>query len=296
MPLDGSMGVPRPNGWIIKIGPAPALLADSRHWSPRKRHAFRELSAEAAFRTIDAIQADRLFKQRGEIKLGGNWIIYFLRRDRRDPRTILVTISHFHFRGPDGPVPPDGGHRMSIPLDLVLEVSGSGKRYTIALIRGVLPKRPNEEQILSSLDKINSKLGRLRLRVLFPWSESEHILPNIDRRGGSICYSPQCWVPKYPDYAGRGIPPLDLVVPEHVVQDTHWSSRFFGMLSGLVKTRRSDPLSWESPDIAKTGDFVSYAENGKLFIIAKRNAYASRMTNSAHLHIRNNPIRPNGFE
>ncbi len=293
MPLDGSTPW-QPNGWTIKVEPDGRLLTESRHWSPEKRQVFQQLAAAAAYRAIDAIQLKRLFKQRDDIWSDGSWIIYFLRRDLRDRRTILITISHFYFHGPDAPPPPKGGSRAS--LELELKVYGSGKRYKIELVRGVLPKRPDEAQILSSIDKSKPGLGRLRFLGLSYWGKGEHVLPNIRMPNVSIYYSPRSQSPKGPYRFGRDIPLLNLPTDQGVAEELHWTSRFLSIFRPLGKVRNGDPATSDSAISRKTTASIYIPSDGQHSIAESFNTRISKTTAKTRLHIQNNPVRPNGFE
>ena len=291
MPLDGSTSW-QPNGWIVKVGLDARLLTESRHWSPQKLQVFQELAATAAYRAIDAIQLKRLFKQRDDIWSEGSWIIYFLRRDLRDRRTILITISHFHFHGPDAPPPPKGGSRAS--LELELKVHGSGKRYKIEVVRGVLPKRPDEAQILSSIDKPG--LGRLRFLGLSHWGKGEHVLPNISMPNGPIYYSPRSQIAKGPYCFGRDIPLLNLPVDEGVAHELHWTSRFLSILRPLGKVRNGDLATSDSAISRKVKASIYIPSDGRHNIAERSNTRISKTIAKTRLHIQNNPVRPSGFE
>lgn len=295
------MGMPRPTGWTIEVGPAPALAAQARHWSPKKRQAFHELAAAAAYRAIDAIQLRRLFKQRRKIWRDGSWIIYFLRSDSHDNRTILVTISHFHFPGPDAPVPPNGGHRALAPLDLMLSVSGGGKRYSIDLVRGVLPRPPSEGQVLTSLDKTNSKRGRLRLLELFHWGRGANIrnadiLSDIARANGAIYYSPRAQILGNPGVLGRDAASLDLPQPDSMVAKSHWTSKLLAVFK-LGRTAADGHASVSgSANSANMREFIYGSHNSPHVNGSVHSIRLHRTISKTRLHIANNPVRPNGLE
>jgi hypothetical protein len=149
MPLDGATYW-QPSGWTIRVGLDRARTAESRRWSTRRRRVFQKLVLDAAYAAIDAIQSGRLYRRRSRIWHEGSWIKYFLRRDRRETQTVLVTIEYFHFLDPRRP--PDGrrGRGSPLPVDLLtLHVSGSGLRYKIERMEGLsqLPHPPSHNPI-----------------------------------------------------------------------------------------------------------------------------------------------------
>lgn len=156
MPLDGATYW-QPSGWTIRVGLDRARMAESRHWSQRKRRVFQKLAMDAVYAAIDAIQSGRLYKQRRKIWHEGSWISYFLRRDRREKRTVLVTIESFHFLDPGRPPHGPRGRGSPLPVDLfTVHISGSGLHYKIERIEGIspLPRPPARNRIVALLEQL----------------------------------------------------------------------------------------------------------------------------------------------
>ena len=102
MPLDGTVPWAQPLRWTIRVRLAPHLLAESRHWSPRKLRVFHRLAADTVYAAIDAIQRWDLHTRREKIRRRGSWVHYLFELER-ETRTIRITISKFHFYGPAPP-------------------------------------------------------------------------------------------------------------------------------------------------------------------------------------------------
>jgi len=191
MPLDGITSW-HPNGWTIRVAPAPRLSSESRHWPSKKRRAFHKLALAAAYAAIDAIQLGLLYGRREDIWCRGSWIRYYFRLDNRQKHTILITISHFHFYHTDPP--PPGPHHRALPIDpLVLQVSGSGRRYKINRIEGIappLPQPPARNLIVSVLDALRLR-GKLQVVDMQNRGNNSLVSPVIERIGGQLYYSPR---------------------------------------------------------------------------------------------------------
>jgi hypothetical protein len=147
MALDGHCPSSERPVWTIKVWATPQLAAERDRWSGQRQTAFHQIAADLAYMGVDAIQARFLRTRRESLWHAEGEVRYFFRRDKHARRTILITIFKidFHFSDCD---PPKPGASAPRPLDpLVIDVSGSGKRYSIDYVEGVLPRPPRTNRI-----------------------------------------------------------------------------------------------------------------------------------------------------
>jgi len=192
MPLDGTAAWSQPLRWTIKVGLAPRLRSESRHWLRRKLRVFHRLAADAVYAAIDAIQRWDLHTRRPRITRRSSWIRYLFRPDL-GTRTIDITISDFHFHDPNPTPDPDGGGEALGPQrELIVEVFGSGRQYTIERVRGFLPlpPRPARNSMIDHIGKIRSKL--VIVRDLPPLKNYVSTSLFDKRMNGIAHYSPRC--------------------------------------------------------------------------------------------------------
>ena len=192
MPLDGTVPWSQPLRWIIRVRLAPHLLAESRHWSQRKLRVFHRLAADAVYAAIDAIQRWDLHTRREEIPRRGSWVCYLFQLER-ETRTIRITISKFHFHDPAPPTGPGGGGQGLPQGELIVHVFGSGREYTIALVKGFLPVPPRPAQ--NSIIPLIEQIGAIRTKFAFmrgmPQKGSLPISPIEKAMNRAIRYSPR---------------------------------------------------------------------------------------------------------
>jgi hypothetical protein len=292
MPLDGLMAVPQPNGWTIKVWPTPTILAQARHWSERKRKAFHKLAAAAAYKAIDAIQLNALYQRRAKVNCRGSWARYFFRVDARERRTILVTIYEFHFHdtNPDTDPDPRDGNRSLSPVDLlILNVSGSGRRYSIDYVEGVLPRPPTRNLILSVLDNIKLAGGKLRFARPLPERGNGPLTPAIERINGSIYYSPQSSRKKN---LGLDFSPFN---QETAIQNMHkidWSHQLMHALNsiGVFRNGKSKKIVRGNPREMRR--LLYNPRNGAYTLVEGGDPALSRLIAHTRSALPKHPLRP----
>jgi hypothetical protein len=291
MPLDGATYW-QPTGWTIRVGLDRARMAQSRHWSERKRRVFRKLAIDAVYAAIDAIQSGHLYKQRRQIWREGSWIKYFLRRDPREKRTVLVTIELFHFFDPRHPEGPRGGGS-PLPVDLLtVHVSGSGLRYKIERIEGIspLPRPPARNRIVSLLEQLSRRKDKPGYLDIVgkptPDGRTARISISVGGVNSGVYYSPGV------NGSGRVLLEMDQLYRRGSIGTLPRSGLLAQLrqaFSGLGGRGKSKPANGAVSMLGGSGDGVE----GFTYSVALRNASAWPSTVAqTRLQPPNRPIRP----
>ena len=132
--------------WTIKVWATPELAAARERWSERRQAALHEIAADLVHVAIRAVQTRFLRTRRTSVWLAEGEVFYFFRRDRRAPRTILITIFKIDFHAPDCDPPKPGASAPEPPEPLVVDATISKDAFTIDYVEGVLPRPPRKDK------------------------------------------------------------------------------------------------------------------------------------------------------
>jgi hypothetical protein len=186
-----------------------------------------------------------------------------------------------------------------MPLDLVLAVSTNGTHYSIELIRGLLPRPPDEGHILTSIDKSKPKRNKLNLLDLLPWRRKPDILqpeplPDALVRSGAISYVPRPCLSHRSARSRGAILPVAPAQVDEIVGTARWMSKLsaiFGLGCKSVNGAGTTKLQTGQSRIIESNYFEKDLRKSPVSAEAH---YSYRMIARRRIHMANLPIRPGG--